>query len=297
MELRLCRAIISLVFIALVIVPIPVSAGTWSQMANIPTPRGNDCGVGIVDGIMYCIGGSGAGAWAVEAYDPDTNTWSRKADLPVARRAMKTEVVDGIIYSLAGELQIQNPETKAWIRTFYTDVFAYDPATDTWTRRADSTDTAAWFGSCVLNGEIYIVGGWWQQRTNAFFEVYNPISDTWRSLSPPGSQLINSYGGQAAATLDGKIYILGGWNRNDGRVHIYDPESGIVTEGPAMSTPTRQYPAAITLDEKMYILGSSATPSRMDMYNPFAAPPARQVRDVEVKDKLIMEWGTLKITE
>ena len=53
MELRLCRAIISLVFVALVIVPILVSAGTWSQMANIPTPRGNDCGVGIVDGIMY----------------------------------------------------------------------------------------------------------------------------------------------------------------------------------------------------------------------------------------------------
>ena len=92
---------------------------------------------------------------------------------------------------------------------------------------------------------IYVVAGWWRTG-GAFIDVYNPRSDTWRSsLSPPGSNLIGVYGGQAAAALDGKIYIVGGWNTNDGRVHIYDPESDTLTQGPDVKVKTRYYLAAI----------------------------------------------------
>jgi hypothetical protein len=70
-----------------------------------------------------------------------------------------------------------------------------------------------------------------------------------------------------------------------------------------MMVPTRAYFAAITLDEKIYLIGGwqqnakVQVGNRTDVYNPFAAPPAHQIRSVEVKDKLITEWGTLKIAE
>ena len=270
---------------------------TWSRRkADMPTPRAEH-GVSVVNGIIYATGGytsvqpymaENQGCCSVmEAYDPGTNTWSRKANMPVRRRAMRTEAVDGKIYSLGGELRIKN-DAGAWTRNFYKDVYAYDPGIDTWSRKADMPDTHAWFGSCVLNGEIYVVSGWWQENSQTFIDVYNPGSDTWRSLSPLGYHLINSYGGQAAATLDGKIYIVGGWNTNDGRVHIYDPESDTLTQGPGVGVPTRYYLAAITLDEKMYLMGGGGGIERNDVYDPLAAPPVQQIRSVEVKDKLIL---------
>ena len=144
---------------------------------------------------------------------------------------------------------------------------------------------------------IYVVAGWWRTG-GAFIDVYNPRSDTWRSLSPPGTQLINSYGGQEAPTLEGKIYILGGAGTNDGRVHIYDPDSDTLTEGPRMvGFTTRTYFASITLDGKIYAMGGDGVGQRNDVYNPLAAPPVQQIRSIEVKDKLITEWGTLKIAE
>ena len=364
MELKRCRTIASLVFIVMVILSVPVFAGTWSRKADVPGPSKMDSEVGIVGGIIYNIGGQGfahaveaydpaADTWsrkaniptprlehgvsvvdgiiyaiggltpaqpyqkenngdcsAVEAYDPGTDTWTRKAEMPIPTRAMKTEAVDGIIYAFGGR-RSRKDKAGVWQNSSEPDVYAYDPATDTWTRKADMPSTRAWFGSCVLNGEIYAAGGWYQyafgsydqiNRTN-LCSIYNPRSDTWRRGAPPGAIRANANGGQAVVALNEKIYILGGTNSTDGRVWIYDPTLNTVVRGPSMMVPTRAYFAAITLDEKIYLIGGwqqnakVQVGNRTDVYNPFAAPPAHQIRSVEVKDKLITEWGTLKIAE
>jgi hypothetical protein len=44
-------------------------------------------------------------------------------------------------------------------------------------------------------------------------------------------------------------------------------------------------------------IGGKGNQTDVWVYNPLAAPPVQQIRSVEVKGKLITEWGTLKIAE
>ena len=67
----------------------------------------------------------------VEVYDPATDGWSRKTDMPTARSFAGTAVVDGKIYAMGGSAGARLNEPALAV------VEMYDPATDTWTRKAD----------------------------------------------------------------------------------------------------------------------------------------------------------------
>ena len=73
----------------------------------------------------------------VEMYDPITDTWTRKADMPTPRNA-DTCVVDGKIYAIGGTATINNSKEEPWrLKT----VEVYDPSTDTW-EKAESMNHA-----------------------------------------------------------------------------------------------------------------------------------------------------------
>jgi N-acetylneuraminic acid mutarotase len=58
---------------------------TWKTKTPLPTPRYGP--VGVVNGILYAVGGVSKGSGiisTVEAYNPTTNTWIMKAPMPVA---------------------------------------------------------------------------------------------------------------------------------------------------------------------------------------------------------------------
>jgi N-acetylneuraminic acid mutarotase len=84
----------------------------------------------VVNGKIYAIGGAltypgGPPLSTVEEYDPATDTWTRKADMPTARAYLSTSAVNGKIYAIGGTLI--NP---AWYRGIST-VEEYNPATNT----------------------------------------------------------------------------------------------------------------------------------------------------------------------
>jgi hypothetical protein len=59
---------------------------TWALKNPMPTPR-TEFGVATVNNKIYAIGGySGSVLRTVEEYDPATDTWTRKADMPTPRR-------------------------------------------------------------------------------------------------------------------------------------------------------------------------------------------------------------------
>src|SRR5690242_15221774 len=62
------------------------SRGSWTTKASMPTSR-YGLSVGVVNGILYAIGGDtiNGPSNTVEAYDPATDTWSAKASMPTAR--------------------------------------------------------------------------------------------------------------------------------------------------------------------------------------------------------------------
>jgi len=59
----------------------------------------------------------------VHAYNPETDTWTRKANLPIGRRNIAAAVVGDKIYVFGGHLGY---------------VEEYDPAADKWTQKSDS---------------------------------------------------------------------------------------------------------------------------------------------------------------
>jgi len=53
--------------------------------------------------VIYAISGGGWSLFStVRAYDPATNTWTKKADLPTARGGHSSVAVNGKIYVIGG---------------------------------------------------------------------------------------------------------------------------------------------------------------------------------------------------
>jgi hypothetical protein len=171
----------------------------------MPTPRGA-LATGVVDGKIYAIGGLTSvsnlvGLSVVEAYDPETDTWMRRADLPTPRFALCTSVVDGRIYAIGGGRQSPGVST----------VEAYDPTTDTWTTMTPMPTPRRHFATCVVGGRIYAIGGW--ERSSLYpyptVEQYDPRTNTWiEEMAMPASLSCCS-----ASVVNQKVYVMGGTYR------------------------------------------------------------------------------------
>ena len=55
--------------------------GIWARLADMPTPRG-EVAAATVGGKIYVMGGFGAGATALEEYDPANGIWQKRAPTP-----------------------------------------------------------------------------------------------------------------------------------------------------------------------------------------------------------------------
>ena len=207
---------------------------TWTQKANMPTRRNFHC-ASAVNGKLYAISGQKEGApddpswdinvdprWdtrAVEAYDPATDTWTRKTDLPTQRSGAAADIVDGRIYVIGGVTgSLHNAPTSA--------VEEYDPVADTWTKKA-SMPTARMFPSAtVMGGRIYVMGGAvWSTAIFSTVEMYDPATDTWTRQPPMAARRW----GLASGAANGRIYAIGGsgvWypGAGMGTVEEYDPK-------------------------------------------------------------------------
>lgn len=82
------------------------------------------------NGLIYVFGGGYYGASSVVwAYNPQTDTWTKKQDMPTPRFAFQTYLVGGKIYAMGGA----QTEYGASLAT----VEVYDPVTDTWEIRSN----------------------------------------------------------------------------------------------------------------------------------------------------------------
>ena len=76
--------------------------GEWLERAGMPFPR-LFFSVSAAGELVYVIGGTLAEPIArVDTYDPSTDTWTQKADMPSARAGVATAVVNGKVYAIGG---------------------------------------------------------------------------------------------------------------------------------------------------------------------------------------------------
>jgi N-acetylneuraminic acid mutarotase len=131
----------------------------------------------------------------------------------------------------------------------------YDPAADTWTKKAEMHTPRHHHSSCVVDGKVYAIGGV-EFRTGVLIpnvEVYNPAADscTEEADMPTGRA------GLSASMVNGKIYVIGGtpdYKISFSTVEEYDPLMGKWTRKADMPT-ARAFLSTSAVNGKIYAIG------------------------------------------
>jgi RNA polymerase sigma factor (sigma-70 family) len=158
----------------------------WTKKADMPDPRESASAV-TVNNKIYVVGGDftddpnawGVGMAKVLEYDPATDTWSKKSDMPTPRTAAAAVVVDNKIYVICGFSGGANA-------IFFPTVEIYDPINDTWTKGVDMA-VAKTFPACsAVNGKIYVIGGYSGGVAMSDVEEYDTGFRPSQAIDPKG---------------------------------------------------------------------------------------------------------------
>jgi len=225
---------------------------TWASKAEMPTGRSHPA-CGAVNGKIYVIGGNaGHDGWGtslatVEEYDPATDTWTKKIDMPTARDALGVAVVNGKIYAIGGDV-VRGRYKWDTLRT----VEEYDPATNTWNSKSDMNRGRETFSAVAIDDKIYTVGAF-----TPYGEMYDPVTDTWtKTTAMPSTRIF-----AAASPINGKIYVFGGDDSGGGpptsALFEYNPVADKWKSGADMPFKVLGASASV-VNGKVYIVGGSA---------------------------------------
>lgn len=114
-------------------------------------------------------------------YDPSNNTWTQMATFPGEPRGKAiAQTIDSISYAGLG----YGGNAVYTNKGYFNDFWAFNPRTNTWTRKADYPSTTVNAAmSFVYNKEIYVCEG--ADGLNYYGEVwkYNPVTDKWSQLN------------------------------------------------------------------------------------------------------------------
>ena len=227
---------------------------TWVTKTDMPTAR-QGLSASVVNGKIYAIGGSVSSSASyssveilssIEEYDPKSDTWAKKKDLPVPRSFHSACVIDNRIYIIGGSSSFPFSASLTLIM--------YDPAEDTWTKIAEIPEGI--YSGCfagVVDGKIYVVGG---DGRGKRVDEFNPATNIWTRKT----DMLTLTTDQATCALNGKIYVFGGENgpppKYPGmtKVNIYDPAKDSWKTAPEL--PTGRFGLrASAADGKIYVIG------------------------------------------
>ncbi|RKU10008.1 hypothetical protein C6503_20195 [Candidatus Poribacteria bacterium] len=337
--------VIGVAVLILLLMQIESFAGQdWEVITQLRTKR-SGIATAVVDDKIYIMGGTlenvGApdGVSTVEEYDPQTNTWRRVADMPTRRYYPKAAVVNDIIYVFGGWYQEKGVKTEYPVR-----VEAYDPATDTWTRKKDMPVPRVHPAVGAVDEKIYIIGGstgWGgeDERRMDRVDIYDPATDTWEAgtkmptrrdaylggvvnnhifviggYGPPGGQvlsaieeydpisrqwqkkkdMLNVKFSFRTAVVEDDIYVIGGIDKSReylATVDVYNPQTETWSDIPAMPTP--MYPqGAATVNGTIYVFGGIGADGQ---FFPDVVAFDTGFRAVEATGKMPTRWGELKV--
>jgi N-acetylneuraminic acid mutarotase len=122
--------------------------------------------------------------------------------------------------------------------------------------------------SAVLNGQIYVVGGYNSSAQTAV-QIYNPTTNKWST----GTALSSALSNQACAAVNGEVYEFGGTpntgSSQTNAVWAYSPATKTWTSKHAMPT-ARQDIVAVVANNLVYVIGgyNGNRVSTVEAYNP-----------------------------
>jgi len=262
----------------------------------------------VANGKFYLFGGSAANVGGravlpgrVLEYDPATDKWTSKKQMPHPADHMALTEYRGKIY-LFGGTGPQQP-ADGGPNTFFLDKsWEYDPVADSWKALAPIPTKRHAAVAVETGGKFYVVGGsgnaggaegpFAAANPNLLVlstnEAYDPATNKWetrRSVSTPRNHA-------AAGAVGGKIYVIGGRLASANVANFVASPTDVVEEyDPAMDRwrgmnkmPTaRSGHGWATYQGRIYVVGGEHRDSHMDAV----------FRDVEAFDPATNEWFRL----
>ncbi|XP_063590001.1 influenza virus NS1A-binding protein homolog B-like [Penaeus indicus] len=271
----------------------PASMEKVDYYTVIPHMSSPKCasGTGNLNGRLLVCGGYDRGEClrAVEAYNPQNNTWTAQPYMRQGRGRFDLTVLNGKAYAIGGcdgTRELNNVEVLEEHSTKWTSVAPlplarsntgvcsvdgkvyciggwngqygikqcdmYDPAADKWQTIASLHIGRYQAGVASLGGKVYAAGGCDSWNCLNSVEVYDPVLDTWRFVAP----MTTPRRGCGAEVFKGKLYVIGG---SDGTqslcsTEIYDPETNTWMPGPPMTTCRANVGVAV-VNDKLYAVG------------------------------------------
>ncbi len=203
--------------------------------------------------------------------------WTKVGDMPEIRYAHTVNELDGKIYIVGGANSEGSP--------FPTNTLIYDRATGVWTQiPLFNNQIRQMHVSCVVGNKLYVVGGNDGINTIATMEVLDPLTNEWTPKTP----MPTDRGLPVCASVDGKIYVIGGVRGPLGSpdysglktVEVYDTTSN--SWSTLADMPTKRWgSSAVVYNGKIYVVGG-VTFFPTTVYN-----------SVEVYDPQNGTWNTI----
>jgi N-acetylneuraminic acid mutarotase len=203
------------------------NAQKWSTLAVFPEPSEELYGI-TTGGKLYVFGGQQLG-WKslgmVYEYDPATDFWTKKKDMPLPAHHAALAEHNGKIYVIGGFVvprSAQQANPPGWEPI--DNVWEYDPRGDAWRALAPLPSNRGSAVAGVVDGKIFAIGGAANHpgskesyidrtrgrpslhRAVATNEVYDPATNRWDSRNPMPTARNHS----AIGVVNGRIYVIGG---------------------------------------------------------------------------------------
>jgi N-acetylneuraminic acid mutarotase len=246
---------------------------SWTRIADTPQVL-THAGTVLVEDTVWLMGGfvgnhPGLSTKNVWLYDISEDSWTAGPALPEPNSGAGAVVLGRRIHVIGGTNRVA-AETHLDSANHY--VYDLDNPAAGWQERAALPLARNHVGAAVLNGEIYIIGGQFQEEeadTNqARVDVYNPATDSWRQVT----DLPTPRGHFTSSTLvvDGRILIVGGsinggsHGRATDEMLMYDPVSKVWLFLPKLPNLNyRKTPVATLIDGRLYVIngGTDGAPT------------------------------------
>lgn len=210
-----------------------VTSNTWDTKASMPTARGPRAGT--INSIIYAVGGP---AGQFEAYNVAANSWTTKRPYPGPVDAINGATpINGKLYVTSGNA-----------------LYVYNPAADSWTRRANMPRSVFGGVQANLGGRLYVYACAGDPCSHVFWR-YNPSTNLWAVKRVPPS--VHNTG--AVGVINGKLYLAGGSDqqfRVNPAMEVYDEATNTWKSGPRMLD-ARASAASAVVKGKLYVAGGS----------------------------------------
>lgn len=232
------------------------ATNAWTTIASAGEARSfSATNNAVINGVLYVIAGNPSGTCSNtnEAYTIATNSWASRAAAPLFRCHASAVAYNGRVYVVGGW------NASSTVR--YTQVDVYDPATNAWSLGTPLPGGTFRGGmaAAVLGDKLYLVGGTVSTSTpcSNTMAIFDFATSTWST----GAAMSTVRCSPAAAVVNGRIYVAGGWDGASAfhaTVESYDPLTNSWRSEPSL-TVARQSLALVAVGNSLFAIGGGGS--------------------------------------